>query len=74
MSFGLYVHGLVVLPVKLFAATEEHHHRLREIHPVDGGRIRHKRVCEFEGGDRESPYEDVGRGYALSPGEQAVAA
>ncbi|MFE5021492.1 Ku protein, partial [Streptomyces sp. NPDC056690] len=37
---GMIQFGLVVLPVKLFSATEEHRVRLREIHAADSGRER----------------------------------
>ncbi|MFF4950565.1 Ku protein [Streptomyces chattanoogensis] len=61
---GAITFGLVVLPCRLYTATEEHAVRLREIHKVDAGRIRHRRVCEIDG--QEVPYEDVGRGYELA--------
>ncbi|MFD7781336.1 hypothetical protein [Streptomyces sp. NPDC059753] len=40
---GVIQFGLVVLPVKLFSATEEHQVRLREIHAADSGRVQHRR-------------------------------
>lgn len=58
--------GLVVLPVRLYSATEERAVRLHEIHKGDSGRIRHRRVCSLDG--QEVSYEDVGRGYELSLG------
>ncbi|MFF1594078.1 Ku protein [Streptomyces sp. NPDC058286] len=64
---GVIQFGLVVLPVKLFSATEEHHVRLREIHAADSGRVQHRRFCEAE--DREIPYEEVGRGWELPDGQ-----
>ncbi|MFB8272906.1 Ku protein [Streptomyces sp. NPDC055955] len=63
---GVLQFGLVVLPVKLFSATEEHRVRLREVHAADGGRVQHRRFCEAE--DREIPYEEVGRGWELPDG------
>ncbi|MFB7755695.1 Ku protein [Streptomyces sp. NPDC056121] len=63
---GVLQFGLVVLPVKLFSATEEHRVRLRKVHAADGGRVQHRRFCESE--DREIPYEEVGRGWELSDG------
>ncbi|WP_405785202.1 Ku protein [Streptomyces sp. NBC_01378] len=63
---GVIQFGLVVLPVKLFSATEEHRVRLREIHAADSGRVQHRRFCEAE--DREIPYEEVGRGWELPDG------
>ncbi|MEU8994106.1 Ku protein [Streptomyces caniferus] len=61
---GAITFGLVVLPCRLYTATEEHAVRLREIHKADSGRIRHRRVCEIDG--QEVPYEDVGRGFELA--------
>lgn len=65
---GAIAFGLVVLPVRMAAATEEHRSRFREIHSVDGGKIRHKRVCEVEGPHEEVPYGDVGRAVELPDG------
>ncbi|MFG2827364.1 Ku protein [Streptomyces sp. NPDC048434] len=65
---GVVTFGMVVLPVRLVAATEEHRGRFREIHSVDGGRIRHKRVCEVDGPQEEIPYGDVGRAVELPDG------
>jgi len=58
--------GLVALPIRLYAAIEEHPVRLREIHVADGSRVEHRRFCKAE--NREIPYEQVGRGYALADG------
>ncbi|MGA5267094.1 Ku protein [Streptomyces lydicamycinicus] len=65
---GVIAFGMVVLPVRLVSATEEHRGRFREMHSVDGGRIRHKRVCEAEGRQEEIPYGDVGRAVELPDG------
>ncbi|MFJ5798637.1 Ku protein [Streptomyces decoyicus] len=43
--------GLATLPVNLFAATEDHGPGLHLVHAADGGRIRHRRVCELDGRD-----------------------
>ncbi|WP_455356925.1 Ku protein [Streptomyces sp. SYSU K217416] len=63
--------GMVVLPVRLYGATEEHSVRLHEIHAPDGSRVEHRRFCRAEG--REIPYDEVGRGFEFSPGDRAVA-
>ncbi|MFD0167732.1 Ku protein [Streptomyces decoyicus] len=65
---GIVSFGLVVLPVRLVAATEEHPGRFREMHSGCGGRIRHKRVCEVEGPQEEIPYGEVGRAVELPDG------
>jgi DNA end-binding protein Ku len=63
---GMIQVGLVALPIGLYAATEEHPVRLHEIHVADGSRVEHRRICKAE--NREIPYEQVGRGYALPDG------
>ncbi|MGW3622520.1 non-homologous end joining protein Ku [Streptomyces sp. NPDC000880] len=63
---GLIQFGMVAIPVRLYAATEEHPVRLHEIHTADGSRVEHRRFCRAEG--REIPYEEVGRGFATPDG------
>ncbi|MET7795564.1 Ku protein [Streptomyces decoyicus] len=65
---GAVTFGMVVLPVRLVSATETHRGRFREVHSRDGGRIRHKRICEVEGSQEEIPYGDVGRAVELPDG------
>ena len=59
--------GLVMIPVRLYAATEQKDIAFRQVHRADGGRIRFCSVC-----DEEVPYEDVVKGYELSTGEMVV--
>ncbi|WP_179382523.1 Ku protein [Streptomyces sp. SA15] len=63
---GTIQFGLVALPIRLYAATEEHPVRLHEIHVADGSRVEHRRFCKAE--SREIPYEEVGRGFELGDG------
>jgi DNA end-binding protein Ku len=63
---GLIQFGMVVLPVRLYVATQEHAVRLHEIHTTDAGRVEHRRFCRAEG--REIPYEEVSRGFAMPDG------
>ncbi|MGY1583788.1 non-homologous end joining protein Ku [Streptomyces sp. MN13] len=63
---GAIQFGLVVLPVRLYAATVEHPVRLHETHVADGSRVEHRRFCKAE--NREIPYEQVGRGFTLPDG------
>ncbi|NUK23701.1 non-homologous end joining protein Ku [Streptomyces lunaelactis] len=63
---GVIQFGLVAMPVRLYAATEEHPVRLHEIHTADGSRVEHRRFCRAE--DREIPYEEVGRGFSMPDG------
>ena len=43
---GAISFGLVNVPVKLYAATEDHDVGLHQVHDKDGGRIRYQRRCE----------------------------
>jgi DNA end-binding protein Ku len=67
---GAISFGLVMIPVKLYAATEQKDIAFRQVHRVDGGRIRFQRVCSIDG--QEVPYEDVAKGYELPTGEMVV--
>jgi DNA end-binding protein Ku len=62
--------GLVMIPVKLYAATEQKDIAFRQVHRTDGGRIRFRRVCSVDG--EEIPYEQVAKGYELPSGEMIV--
>ncbi|HEX3826248.1 MAG TPA: Ku protein [Sporichthyaceae bacterium] len=67
---GAISFGLVSIPVKVFSATEERGVSLRQVHAVDGGRIRYRRTCELDGA--EVPYSDIAKGYDLGGGELVV--
>jgi DNA end-binding protein Ku len=67
---GAISFGLVMIPIKLYAATEQKDIAFRQVHREDGGRIRFRRVCSIDGA--EVPYEDVAKGYELSTGEMVV--
>jgi DNA end-binding protein Ku len=67
---GAISFGLVMIPVKLYAATEQKDIAFRQVHRDDGGRIRFRRVCSVDGA--EVPYEDVAKGYELPGGEMIV--
>lgn len=62
--------GLVSVPVRLYAATQEHGIKLHQVHAGDGGRIRLKRVCDSCGED--VPYEEVAKGFEDDEGHTAV--
>jgi DNA end-binding protein Ku len=62
--------GLVSIPVRLVAATEEKDIRFRQVHAADGGRIRYKRVCDACG--NEVAYADIAKGYELPGGDMVV--
>ena len=67
---GAISFGLVMIPIKLYAATEQKDIAFRQVHRTDGGRIRFRRVCSIDG--EEVPYEDVAKGYELPTGEMVV--
>ncbi len=64
---GTLAFGRVNMPVTLYSATEEKDLRFYNVHNTDGGRIRHKRICEICG--QEIPYVDVVKGYDIGAGE-----
>jgi DNA end-binding protein Ku len=67
---GAISFGLVMIPVKLYAATEQKDIAFRQVHRADGGRIRFRRVCSVDGA--EVPFEDVAKGFELPTGEMVV--
>jgi len=67
---GAISFGMVVIPVKLFAATEQRDVSFRQVHREDGGRIQFKRVCSIDG--EEVAYSDVAKGYELATGDVVV--
>jgi DNA end-binding protein Ku len=67
---GAVSFGLVMIPVKLYTATETQDIAFRQVHREDGGRIRFRRFCSLD--DTEVPYEDVAKGYELPGGEIVI--
>jgi DNA end-binding protein Ku len=67
---GAISFGLVTIPVRLYAATEERGVSLHQVHAADGGRIRYRRICELDG--EEVPYRDIAKGYQLPDGDTIV--
>jgi len=62
--------GLVNVPVRLFAATQENDIRFHQVHREDGGRIRYKRTCSVCG--EEVDYTDIAKGYETSDGQLVI--
>lgn len=62
--------GLVNVPVKLFAAVAPREVRFHQLHQEDGGRVRLKRVCTK--GEHEVPFEEIVKGYELTPEQHVV--
>jgi DNA end-binding protein Ku len=67
---GAISFGMVVIPVKLYAATEQRDVAFRQVHREDGGRIQFRRICSVDG--EEVPYADVAKGYELATGDMVV--
>ena len=67
---GAISFGMVVIPVKLYAATEQRDVAFRQVHREDGGRIQFRRFCSVDG--QEVPYSDVAKGYELATGDVVV--
>lgn len=67
---GAISFGMVVIPVKLYAATEQRDVAFRQVHRDDGGRIQFRRVCSVDG--QEVAYAEVAKGYELATGDVVV--
>ncbi|MFZ5849286.1 MAG: Ku protein, partial [Actinomycetota bacterium] len=67
---GAVSFGLVSVPVKLYAATENHDISFRQVHAKDGGRIKYKRVCSIDG--EEVEYSEIAKGYETEDGQMVI--
>jgi DNA end-binding protein Ku len=67
---GAISFGLVNVPVKLYSAVSKKNVRFHQLHGKDGVRIQMKRICPAD--DEEVPYEDIVKGYELSPDRYVV--
>jgi DNA end-binding protein Ku len=62
--------GLVVIPVKMYTATEEKDVSFHQVRRSDGSRIRYRRVAEADG--EEVTYADIAKGYQMPDGQTVV--
>jgi DNA end-binding protein Ku len=67
---GAISFGLVNVPVKLYSAVSKKTVRFNQLHEKDNARIQLKRFCADE--DQEIPYEEIVKGYEISPGRYVV--
>jgi DNA end-binding protein Ku len=67
---GAISFGLVNVPVKLYSAVSKKTVRFNQLHEKDDSRILLKRFCAEE--DVEVPYEEIVKGYEVSPGRYVV--
>jgi DNA end-binding protein Ku len=67
---GAISFGLVNVPVKLYSAVQKKSVRFHQLHEKDSVRIQMKRVCPQDG--EEVQYEDIVKGYEISPDRYVV--
>src|SRR5688572_7171705 len=67
---GAISFGLVNVPVKLYSAVSKKTVRFNQLHEKDNQRIQMKRWCPGE--DEEVPYEEIVKGYEISPDRYVV--
>jgi DNA end-binding protein Ku len=67
---GTISFGLLNVPVKLYSAVSSQKISFRELRAADGSRVRHKRVAENDG--EEVSYDDMVKGYEISPDQYVV--
>jgi DNA end-binding protein Ku len=67
---GSVAFGLVNVPIKLYAATEDHDVRFHQVHAADGGRVKMLRTCSVDGHPVE--YKDLAKAYETDAGQVVV--
>jgi DNA end-binding protein Ku len=67
---GTISFGLLNVPVKLYSAVSRKTIRFNDLRAADGVRVRNRRVAE--GTDEEVPYEEIVKGYEISPDRYVV--
>ena len=67
---GSVAFGLVNVPIKLYAATEDHDVRFHQVHAADGGRIKMQRTCSIDGEKVE--YKDLAKAYETDTGQVVI--
>lgn len=70
MWSGNVTFGLVNIPVKLYAATEDRDVKFHQVHLADGGRIKYQRLCQTC--DQVVNYAEIGRGYEDETGRRVI--
>ncbi len=67
---GTISFGLLNVPVKLYSAVSRKTIRFNDLRASDGVRVRNRRVAE--GTEEEVPYEEIVKGYEISPDRYVV--
>jgi len=62
---GTISFGLLNVPVKLYSAVSRKTIRFKELRESDGSKVRHRRVAE--GTDEEVAYDEIVKGYEITP-------
>lgn len=70
MWTGAVTFGLVSVPVKVYAATEEQDVKFHQVHRDDGGRVKYLRECQA--GNHEVEFRDIAKGYTTADGRQLI--
>jgi len=64
---GAVAFGLVNVPIKLYAATEDHDVKFHQVHAADGGRVKMQRTCSIDGKPIE--FKELAKGYETASGQ-----
>lgn len=67
---GAVAFGLVNVPIKLYAATEDHDVRFHQVHAADGGRVKMLRTCSLDG--KPVDYKDLAKAYESETGQVVI--
>jgi len=67
---GAVAFGLVNVPIKLYAATEDHDVRFHQVHAADGGRVKMVRTCSVDGQPIE--YKELAKAYESDTGQVVI--
>lgn len=70
MWSGNVAFGLVHIPIKMYAATEDRDVRFHQVHLADGGRIKYQRRCQTC--DQVVSYSEIGKGFEDETGRRVI--
>ena len=70
MWSGNVAFGLVHIPVKMYAATEDRDVKFHQVHIADGGRIKYQRQCQTC--EQTVTYAEIGKGYEDETGRRVI--
>ena len=70
MWSGNVAFGLVHIPVKMYAATEDRDVKFHQVHIADGGRIKYQRQCQTC--EQTVTFAEIGKGYEDETGRRVI--